>query len=74
MFNAQFLLVLIHACTLSLKVYEFSEQDNHTPIKTDGPGYPVSQKPLLFQFTQSSASRRDKGCWLSWFIFTKYSS
>lgn len=60
MYNAQLLLVLIHACTLSLKVYEFSEQENHTPMKTDGPGYPVSHKTLLFQFTQSSASREIK--------------
>lgn len=74
MYSAQFLLVLVHACTLSSKVYKFSEQDNHTSIKADGLGYLVSQKTLLFQFTQSSASRRDKGCWLSWSIFTKYSS
>lgn len=44
---------------LPLKFYVFSEQGNHTPMKTDGPGDP--------EFQKASAIVSSKSCILNSF-------
>lgn len=57
--QTQSIFVLIQICMLPLKFYVFSEQGNHTPMKTDGPGDP--------EFQKASAIVSSKSCILNSF-------